>query len=137
MFKVVLLPIDLGHDASWKKALPMAKSLAAGGELHLLGVAPDIGAAIVSSFLPEGFEGEALRALEKSLAGFADEHAPGARHHIRFGHVAESILSAAQKIGADLIVMASHPPDELRTMLVGSQAGKVVRNASIPVLVVR
>lgn len=137
MFKVVLLPIDLGHDASWSKALPMAKELAAGGELHLLGVEPDIGASIVSSFLPEGFEAKALKELEARLSAFAAKNAPHARSHIGLGHVAQTILTKAEKIGADLIVMASHPPDELRSMLVGSQAGKVVRNAPIPVLVVR
>ncbi|MEO0363828.1 MAG: universal stress protein, partial [Pseudomonadota bacterium] len=31
----------------------------------------------------------------------------------------------------------SHPPDELRSLLVGSHAEKVVRHATTPVLVVR
>ena len=53
------------------------------------------------------------------------------------GHVHETILKVAKKLGADLIVMASHPPDDLRSFLVGSSAEKVVRHADVPVLVVR
>ena len=49
----------------------------------------------------------------------------------------EIILAKAGKLGCDLIVMASHPPDDLRTFLVGSYADKVVRHSEIPVLVVR
>lgn len=141
MFKNVLLPVDLNHPGSWSKSLPMARDLAgAGGRLHLLGVVHDLGMASISSFLPDDFERKALTQMKESLDAFAADHLPDARNvtvHVGHGHVPESILATAGKISADLIVMASEPPDDLRTMMVGSAATKVVRHAAIPVLVVR
>lgn len=141
MFDNVLLPIDLNHRASWDKALPMALRLIGdGGTLHVLGIVHDIGAAIVSSYLPQGFEQDALKKMEADLAAFQAAEVPAgtsAQVHVGHGHVPETILRTAETLGADTIVMASHPPDDLRHLLVGSYAGKVVRHAKIPVLTVR
>jgi len=141
MFDNVLLPIDLNHPASWEKALPMAIRLAGEtGAVHVLGIVHDIGAAMVASFLPEDFEARALSHMETELETFIAETVPAganARPHVGHGHVPETILTTADRIGADLIVMASHPPDDVRSFLVGSAAEKVVRHSEIPVLVVR
>jgi len=141
MFNSVLLPIDLTHHESWDKALPMALKLAGDtGELHILGIMHEIGSPMIAGYLPDGFEKEALNGLEKALETFAAEKLPaGARVkvHVGHGHVPETILSVAAKTAADLIIMSSHPPNELKTLLVGSNADKVVRHAPIPVLVVR
>lgn len=135
MFSTILLPVDLGHEASWSKALPAA--LGFGGALHLLAVAPDFGESAVSSFFPPDYEAKARAGLKARLDEFAAGRAPGAATHVAFGHIDGSILEAASRIGADLIVMASHKPSELRSLLVGSHAERVVRHATIPVLVVR
>lgn len=139
MFKSVLLPIDPVHPASWEKALPMAEKLSAeGGTLHLLGILHGVGSPLVAQALPKGFEQKALQHLESTLQQFSDEQTGGrARVHVAEGHIAECILRSAEEIGADLIVMASHRPDELRSLFVGSHAGKVVRHAPMPVMVVR
>ena len=141
MFDNVLVPIDLNHPSSWEKALPMALQVAgASGQVHLLGIVHDLGAAMVANFLPANFEAEALQRMEADLEAFIAQNLPeGAKvaPQVGHGHVAETILATAGKIGADLIVMASHPPNDLRTLLVGSSADKVVRHAEIPVLVVR
>ena len=138
MFDKVLLPIDLNHTESWQAALPMATRCAgSGGEIHLLGIVHDLGVAMVSSYLPEGFEKKAMENLKAQLVEFAASEAPDAKVHVAHGHVAETILRVGADIGADLIVMASHPPNDFKTMLIGSNADKVVRHATIPVLVVR
>lgn len=137
MFDNVLLPIDLNHPASWEKALPMAQKLATGGTLHVLGIVHDLGMASVASYLPDGFEADALQKMQSDLNAFVESNAPGAQAHVGHGHVSERIIAAAEQVGADLIVMASHPPDELMTFLVGSNADKVVRHSTRPVLVVR
>lgn len=49
----------------------------------------------------------------------------------------EAILETATKIGADLIVMASHGHRGLRKLLLGSQTQAVVSRGHLPVLVVR
>ena len=141
MFDNIVLPIDLNHPASWERALPMALKLAgAGGTVHVLGIVHDVGAALPASFLPADYETKALNHMEAELESFIAANVPAgakASPHVGHGHVPETILSVAGKLGADLIVMASHPPDDLRSFLVGSAAEKVVRHAEIPVLVVR
>jgi len=47
------------------------------------------------------------------------------------------VLETAEAVGADLIVMASHQPDEMRDFLVGSKADQVVQRSPVSVLVVR
>ena len=138
MFTTILLPVDLNYKESWEKALPAARHNAgAAGEIHLLGIVHDLGPAMVSSYLPPDFEERATENLKAELAKFAEEHLPGATLHVGHGHIPETILRVAGEIGADLIVMASHPPNDLKTLLLGSYADKVVRHSAIPVLVVR
>ncbi|MBI2201965.1 MAG: universal stress protein [Armatimonadetes bacterium] len=48
----------------------------------------------------------------------------------------EGILSTMSRIGADMIVMGTHGRTGLRRTFVGSVAEEVLRNASVPVLVV-
>ena len=141
MFDHVLLPIDLNHPESWEKALPMALKLCgSSGTLHILGIVHDLGAAMVASFLPKDFEQKALAEMKEKLETFKEKQVPaGAKVevHVEHGHVPEHLLTAAARLGADLIVMASHKPNDLRSLLVGSYADKVVHHSPIPVLVVR
>jgi len=139
MFKKVLLPIDINHPESWEKALPLALECAGdAGEVHLLGIVHDLGANVVTSFLPEDFERKAMERLKAQLTQFADENLKGRGHaHVGHGSVAQTILRQAGELGADLIVIASHMPNDFQTLLVGSNADRVVRHAEIPVLVVR
>lgn len=141
MFDKVLLPIDLNHPESWETALPAARQCAGPeGEIHLLGIVHDLGSAMVASYLPEGFEKQAMEKLKAGLEQFAETQFQGGKPpqvHVGHGHVPETILRIADHVGADLIVMASHAPHDFQTLLVGSNADKVVRHAGIPVLVVR
>jgi nucleotide-binding universal stress UspA family protein len=49
----------------------------------------------------------------------------------------EEIISGAEKLGCDLIMMASHGRMGLDAMLIGSETTKVLTHTKIPVLVVR
>ncbi len=53
------------------------------------------------------------------------------------GEPAEAINRYADELSADLIVMATHGHSELRHVLAGSVTEDVVRNGSVPVLLVR
>lgn len=138
----ILCPVDLGHEPSWRIALPEAAREAGlrGAELHLLAVVPDIGMSFVAQYFPEGYEQEMLQKAHARLAELAREQLPeDTAHavHVAHGHPAEEILAAAERIGADLIVLASHKPDALRTLLVSSIADRIVHNAKTSVLIVR
>ncbi len=50
---------------------------------------------------------------------------------------AEAIVDAAETLGCDLIVMASHGRRGVSRLLLGSQTAEVVSHSPIPVLVVR
>lgn len=141
MHDIVLLPIDLQHPESWAKALPAAKRLAGDrGVIHLLGIVHDFGSSMVATFLPKGYEQKILQRMKEELDAFAADHFDDesrVRIHVGHGHVAETILKAAAKYGADLIVMASEKPDELRSILVSRDANAVVRHSPVSVMVVR
>ena len=141
MFNTVLLTVDLDQESSWKKALPTALEMcrASGGSLHVLTVVPNFGMSIVSQFFPEGFEEKMAKKVLQKLHEFVDAHVPKdmkVQHIVGEGSVYEVILSIAEKINADVVVLASHSPD-LKDYLLGPNAAKVVRHANCSVMVVR
>ncbi len=56
---------------------------------------------------------------------------------VRFHKAFSGILSYKKELNIDLIVMGSHGVTGLQGMLIGSNTEKVVRNSSVPVLVVK
>lgn len=141
MSENVLIPIDLQQPQSWEKALPVAiRQVGESGTVHLLGIVPDIGSSMVATFLPKGYEEQALQRMKTGLDQFAEEHIPEgvkSETHIGHGHVAETILKIAQKTDAGMIVIASPQRDELRSILISSHTNAVVRHSPCSVIVVR
>ena len=56
--------------------------------------------------------------------------------HIKKGSVSDVICSVAQKVNASLIVMGTHGASGLKEFFIGSNAYKVIKNASVPVITV-
>ncbi len=56
---------------------------------------------------------------------------------VEFGVAYEAIVTAAEKVKADLIVMSTHGRTGLAHVLIGSVAEKVVQHASCPILLLR
>lgn len=142
MFKTILVPVDLSHEESWRRALPLAVEMAeaSGGTLHVTTVVPDFGAALVQDFFPKDFERNSLDHAEAALERLVAEVVPETVRcelHLEHGAIRTHVLTRAREVSADLIVMASHPPDQLREFLVGSHADWIVRHAPVSVLVVR
>ncbi len=54
-----------------------------------------------------------------------------------FGHPSSEIVDCVRRQNIDLVVMGSHGASGIREFIVGSNAEKVVRNSSAPVLVVK
>jgi len=141
MYKDILLPVDLGEEASWSKALPMAVELckAFGTRLHVMTVVPDFGMTMVAQYFPEHYEEQALESAGEKLHAFVNEHVPEGvevQHIVGHGVIYEEILRVAEEIDADLILMGSHRP-ELKDYLLGPNAARVVRHSGRSVLVVR
>ena len=140
MFKNVLVAVDLEDDTHIDGLLRIASDMtdAQGAKVHLLNVIP-AAPAVVSQFLPESYETMASEKIEKDLAVLAakvDLAEGAAASSVRFGDVYQEILAHANKIGADLIIVASHKPN-VGDYLLGTTASRVVRHASCSTLVVR
>lgn len=141
MYDRILFPIDLHEDSSWQRALPTVLECckAFGSELHLLTIFPDLPVGMYRLHLPEDTESRLAHEAASGLDAFVAEHIPeglSVFKHLETGSVYHRILETAERIGADLIVMASHRP-EMSDYLVGPNAARVVRHAKISVLVVR
>jgi nucleotide-binding universal stress UspA family protein len=74
--------------------------------------------------------------LEKTGETFRNKGAT-VKIMVRTGNAAEEILKAAEEINADMIAMSTHGRSGLRRLAFGSVTDKVLRGASIPVLMVR
>lgn len=141
MFKRVLFPVDLAEPASWRHALPVAidEARGAGATLYVLTVLPAFSAQISQHFAPTARE--KLRAASVAeLADFVAKHVPqglACQQVVSEGTIYKEIISAAEAIDADLIVMASHKPDAVRDFLLGANAAQVVRHCPRSVLIVR
>ena len=94
--------------------------------------------------VPSGITAEALerrgRDAEEYLAPLAAAlRARGidATWEVRRGHVTDQITSAARAAGADVIAMSTHGRSGLGRLLFGSVAEQVLRQADVPVLLLR
>ena len=140
MYKAIMLPIDLGHDSSWKKAIPVALRLAEtfGVPMHAVTVVQNMRNAAVTQYFPKDYEETLVKNAEEKLSALVAREMPGVAvtTHVAVGQVYREIVRAADANGCDLIVMASHRP-ELVDILIGPNADHVVRHTTASVMVVR
>ena len=134
MYETILVPVDLSHAEVGSKALAIARRMG-GPEARIVAlyVAADV-PKFIANQIPEGVREEHMATARSELSSRADE--VGAECEIRAGHAATVILEYAEKIGADLIIVASHRPG-VQDYLLGSTAARVVRHADCTVLVER
>jgi len=140
MFNTILIPIDLAHESSWRTALPVAVQHARheGAKLHVLTVV-DLNLDVTAVVMPSDFNRQYQSKTEQRLSALVKNQVPddlSVQYWVRDGRVYHEILSAADEVGADLIVLASHRPS-FKDYLLGANAARVVRHANCSVLVVR
>ena len=141
MYKKILLPIDLYHENSWSHVLKSTLEIihCFSSELYILNVVPDFGSSIVAQYFTSDKQDEMMKAAEKNLKEFVNNNIPEDIKVICVlarGTVYEAIISAANHIKIDLIIISAHRP-ELKDYLLGPNAAKVVRHSNISVLVAR
>lgn len=141
MYKNILFPVDVSEENSCTIALPAVLDLVrgSGATLHVLSVLPDTGMSLVVQYFPEGAAEAMMEEAGKTLDRFTQQHFPKdmeIRRIVTQGSVYRCIVDAAERIGADLIVMAAHKPG-LQDYLLGPNAAKVVRHSRCSVMVVR
>lgn len=139
MYSNILVPVDLEEPSSWEKAVPTALALGRcfGATVGLVHVVSDATLASQAQW-----SGLALRRIVETaharLRHLAAELGTGdeLQCHVATGRILRGILDIVEQEKADLIVLASHRPD-LRDLLIGENAERVVRHARCSVLVVR
>ncbi|QKV19194.1 universal stress protein [Oricola thermophila] len=140
MYKAILLAVDLAHESSWKKAIPVALKMAMtfGAKLHVVTVVQDIRTAMVAQYFPDDYEEKITRKAAEGLTALVAREMPGVdvTEHVAVGQVYREVVRVAEDNGCDLIVMASHRP-ELADILIGPNADHVARHTSASVLIVR
>ena len=145
MFKHILIPTD-GSELSLKAILygvRLAKE--SGAKVTGLTVAEPYRAATMDTvFIPidEGdFEEQSRVLSEKAMeqVKMAAQAAGVPCESVREVHDQpyRAIIDAAQALGCDLIVMASHGRRGISALLLGSETAKVLTHSTIPVLVYR
>ena len=95
---------------------------------------------MLAEYVPADFDAQQRATSEEALAIVATESGIEASRistAVRQGGIYHEILEEAAAIKADLIVMASDKPDELRSILVSRDANAVVRHSPVSVMVVR
>ena len=140
MFKKILVPIDVEYPrtaaAVYRKVAKIAKL--SGAEIRLVSVMPGFGMPIVSSFISDDMRQEAAdrfkESLEKFIENYCDETVSS---RIRTGKNWEEIIKAADKWGADLIVVYHNRRREINEVFSGSCSQRVSDNANCSVLRLR
>lgn len=136
MYKKIIVPVDMGQMDKGEKILAKARALLdKGGSLVLLNVTEDVPGYLAID-LPADLIETAVKQAEESLAKLKKKAGPNVIAEVRVGAAAREIMEAAEKHGADLIIIASHRPD-FSNYLLGSTADRVVRHAKCSVLVDR
>ena len=139
MFNRILVAVDLAYADPQSKVLSVAAELAgkSGAELRLVYVRYMVETAI--PYIPA----ETLASDERSAKAKLRELAaamPIDQSKIStdspIGRAYSEVIAAAKDFEADLIVIGPHSPS-MAKFLLGSDAGRIVHNAQVSVLVVR
>ncbi len=143
MVQNIVLPLDLEHESSWRKALPVAVDFArhSGAQLHVMTVVSDAldKMTIVAQLIPEDHEQKIVDEAKQRLSALLKQHGPNdleIQQAVRRGGVYPEILRYLRDTRADLVIMAAHRP-EMRDYLLGPNAARIVRHADCSVWVVR
>ena len=141
MYKTILVAID-GSPVS-EKALEDAvkQTIAWKSDLHVVyvvesGLFSDIPADNKLEVMYSLLEQEGTAVLEKIME-IARKKNVQVTTHFEQGHAGYTILSTAEKLNADLIIMGSHGKSNIDRILIGSVSSFVVEHSKVSVLVVR
>lgn len=145
MYHKILVPID-GSDTSSRglaEAVKLAKDQHA--TIRLIHVVNEL--MVVASYEGTIYSGELIQALRESGQKVLDKaqqqlEAAGIQVETELleahgGQAGNAIVKDAEQCHADIIVLGTHGRRGLNRVVMGSDAEQVVRQASIPVLLIR
>lgn len=137
MFSKIMIPIDLTHTDQMGRALSVAADLASrhGAEAHIVGVTQSSPTEIART--PEAF----AEKLSAYAAERSKEYGIPFVAHTEISHdmridLDDVLQRVVNRIGADLIVMASHVPG-FAEHIFSSNAGYLASHTDVSVFIVR
>ncbi len=141
--KLIVYATDFSDGAA--RAAELASHLARihGARLHLLHVITELGdrhrrsipAGVMDAFVRE-VNTQAVTDMHDFVQRLFGQFKGELTTEVVIGPGAEAVLSQAEKLGADLIIVGSHGRHGLEKLLLGSTTERVIRQSSIPVLTV-
>ena len=136
-FNKILCPVDF--DPNSLQALRLAGEISQERKaiLHLLHVVDIAIPAKAEVTAPFDKMEAAVTSKLKRLARQKIDKRVHHELHVETGDPGGQVLDAAKRLGADLIVMATHGRKGLRRLILGSVAERIIREAPCPVLTVR
>jgi len=140
MFNKILVPVDIDYPKTaalvYQKALDLAES--AGSEIRLVSVMPGYSMPIVAAFISEEMVKKAKAQLRETLEAFIQDNCKEPiTYTIKTGKNWEEIVKAADKWGADLIVVYHNRRRDENEVFSNSCSQRVMENASCSVLRLR
>jgi nucleotide-binding universal stress UspA family protein len=134
-FSHILVPTDYSEPAVHARELATAIARRFGARITLLNVyyVPPLPLGNPFQWPMGELARVAREGMDKELAAAKAAH-PEVDAIVRAGSPAETILSVATELHADLIVLGTHSRHGLDRFLLGSTASNVVRHAKVPVL---
>ena len=138
MYRNILVPIDLDQPASWKDALSTASSIANcfSAKITICSVVSCLEAISQGEWLPISVEQRMFDVRARLEGVVASADVAGCGVEVVSGTISGGVLEIAERIQADLIILASHQP-AARDYLLAANAIRVARRASCSVLIAR
>ena len=107
--------------------------------LHVLQINPLTAQGAAQGYAGKDFYDSQVEHARGRLEQYAQSIPAGVRRElaIEIGEPGHLIIAAQQRLGADLVVMATHGRRGLKHLVLGSVAERIVRESTAPVLTVR
>lgn len=139
-FRRLLVPLDLSESTNLIVATAR-RLLAPDGRAVLLHVVETLPLVMEGTYgvysHRKDLEEMRRRSLERLAQLVTDAHDKRLEPEVREGKPAQEIISAAEKLRPDVIVIGSHGRSAIEHLLVGSVAERVLRRAPCHVFMVR
>ena len=136
MYGKILIPVDMSHTEKAADMIAAGRKIGnADAEFLLVNIVHSV-PAMAELSVPVEFFDRAREEATKALEDVAAEAGIKATVVVQIGQPASDILSIAEDMNADLVIIGSHRPG-LQDYFLGSTASRVVRHAQCPVLVMR
>jgi len=126
-FKNIILPIDNSKQTMSKVRLAMDWAKAFGSKIHILALTAFFDELVVQIKDLKDQVSEIEELLEKNGIEYESKM-------IRHQRISESVLSYAEKINADLIIIVTEQENALAEMIIHSAARNIVTESTVPVL---